>query len=210
MPRTPKPSRHADRHDDGRVSTSLRRRTVAALVAGSMAAGAFSFAAIDAIAQELGENAEAAQAAPVELDPAMANLRLARFARAAEATEQERLEFLADEFQELVAFVSPEGISLERRELWGRLADCESGDWYDGVPAHDTRRWDYGLSFDHGDIFEGGLNFHPRTWDAFRDPDMPGHAGEATAVQQMVVGERVLAAQGWKAWPVCSRKLGLR
>jgi hypothetical protein len=24
------------------------------------------------------------------------------------------------------------------------------------------------------------------------------------------VAKRVLAAQGWKAWPACSRKLGLR
>jgi hypothetical protein len=28
--------------------------------------------------------------------------------------------------------------------------------------------------------------------------------------QQIKVAERVLQKQGWKAWPVCSRKLGYR
>lgn len=97
-----------------------------------------------------------------------------------------------------------------RRAVWERLADCESGDWHDGQPLADSRRWDYGLTFSHGDIFEGGLNFHPATWDAFRDADMPGHAGRARPDEQIRVGERVLEAQGWAAWPVCSRKLGLR
>jgi hypothetical protein len=33
---------------------------------------------------------------------------------------------------------------------------------------------------------------------------------QASRTQQIAVAERVLAAQGWKAWPACSRKLGLR
>lgn len=186
-----------------------RRRVIAAL-AGVVLAGALS---LDAVADDT----------PIHDGPALASvttdrgpgglssaIRLANYEARAHEVEQERLEFLALELRDLVAFVAPEGISMERRELWGRLADCESGDWYSGRPGAGTRRWDYGLSFDHGDIFEGGLNFHPATWDEFRDADMPSHAGEATSVQQMVVGERVLAAQGWKAWPVCSRKLGLR
>jgi hypothetical protein len=96
--------------------------------------------------------------------------------------------------------------------VWDELADCESGDWLDGVPQAGTARWDYGLEFAHEgyELFEGGLNFHPDTWDEFRDPDMPGHAGEADREQEIVVAERVLAAQGWEAWPVCSEMLGLR
>lgn len=97
-----------------------------------------------------------------------------------------------------------------RAAMWDRLADCESGDWRSGTPMPDTRRWDYGLTFSHGDIFEGGLNFHPQTWDAYRDPGMPSHAGRATRAQQIAVAEQVLADQGWGAWPVCSRKLGYR
>jgi hypothetical protein len=97
------------------------------------------------------------------------------------------------------------------RTVWDRLADCESGDRdRSGNPIPGSARWDYGLTFSHGDIYEGGPNFHPRTWDTFKDADMPGHAGQATRVQQIAVAERVLAAQGWGAWPVCSRMLGLR
>lgn len=96
---------------------------------------------------------------------------------------------------------------------WDRLADCESGDWDEhGQPLPGTARWDYGLEFAHDgyEQFEGGLNFEPGTWDAYRDAGMPDHAGNATREQQIVVGERVLAAQGWGAWPVCSEKIGLR
>ena len=93
---------------------------------------------------------------------------------------------------------------------WERLADCESGDWSaEGEPKPDTRRWDYGLSFDHGDHFQGGLNFHPDTWEFYRDPGMPAHAGRATPWQEIEVAEQVLEDQGWNAWPVCSRMMDL-
>ncbi|MDX1658928.1 MAG: transglycosylase family protein [Nitriliruptorales bacterium] len=98
----------------------------------------------------------------------------------------------------------------QRRDLWFRLADCESGFRKNGRPIPGSARWDYGLSPSHGAPFEGGLQFAPFTWDGFRDADMPAHAGLATPSEQIVVAERVLAAQGWKAWPVCSRMLGLR
>ena len=95
-------------------------------------------------------------------------------------------------------------------EDWERLADCESGEWdRNGEPKPDSARWDYGLDFDHGDHFQGGLNFHPTTWDAYRDPDMPAHAGRATQVEEIVIAERVLDDQGWDAWPVCSEKMDL-
>lgn len=95
-------------------------------------------------------------------------------------------------------------------EDWKRLADCESGDWdADGDPEPGSARWRYGLTFEHGDIFQGGLNFHPDTWASFRDPDMPGHAGRASRWEEIEVAERVLDEQGWNAWPVCSDKLDL-
>ena len=79
--------------------------------------------------------------------------------------------------------------------IWARLAACEStGNWrantgngyYGGVQQDMTfwRRY-------------GGLAFAPR-------PDL------ASPAQQVVVAERGLAVQGWGAWPVCSRRLGLR
>lgn len=93
--------------------------------------------------------------------------------------------------------------------VWLRLADCESGEWNaEATPVPGTARWTYGATKDTR--FEGGLHFEPSTWDAHRDPVMPDHAGDATPVAQMVVAERVLDEQGWRAWPVCSEKLGLR
>jgi resuscitation-promoting factor RpfA len=91
-------------------------------------------------------------------------------------------------------------------EVWARLGDCESGEWdrY-GRPIPGSARWD-----DRRGYHEGGLHFAPSTWDAYRDPRMPGHAGYAHVWDQVWVAERVLAAQGWGAWPVCSRKLGYR
>jgi len=95
-------------------------------------------------------------------------------------------------------------------EDWKRLADCESGNWdADGEPEPGSARWRYGLASDHGAIFEGGLHFHPDTWESFRDPDMPEHAGRASRWDEIEVAERVLDEQGWNAWPVCSDKMDL-
>lgn len=95
--------------------------------------------------------------------------------------------------------------------VWDRLADCESGDWdRHGAPVPGTARWDLRPG-EH--IFEGGLQFHPDTWDAFAPGVLdaaPAAAYEASRTEQIAVAEAVLDAQGWGAWPVCSRKLGLR
>jgi resuscitation-promoting factor RpfB len=83
--------------------------------------------------------------------------------------------------------------------VWDALARCESsGRW------HVVRRVNEQLSY------YGGLQFDPRTWDAFRPVDFPVLASDATREQQIQVAERVLAAQGWGAWPSCSLRLGLR
>lgn len=93
--------------------------------------------------------------------------------------------------------------------VWLRIADCESGEWdAEADPIPGSAEWSYGAEEDQR--FEGGLHFEPSTWEDFREPGMPDHAGEATPVAQLVVAERVLEQQGWQAWPVCSKKLGLR
>lgn len=94
--------------------------------------------------------------------------------------------------------------------VWSRIADCESGEWdATATPVPDSAEWAYGDGA--GDQhFEGGLHFAPGTWEAFREPRMPEHAGRATPVSQMLVAERVLDQQGWQAWPVCSEKVGVR
>jgi hypothetical protein len=75
---------------------------------------------------------------------------------------------------------------------WDKLAKCESGG-----------NW----KINTGNGYYGGLQFSPRTWRAFGGNGMPHQASKG---EQIRVAERVLAKQGWKAWPSCSRKLGLR
>ena len=85
--------------------------------------------------------------------------------------------------------------------VWDELAECESHGEWDYDPA--TATW--GTR-----IHEGGVQFAPSTWDAFRLDGYPDAAYDATREQQIAVAERVLDAQGWAAWPACSRKMGLR
>ncbi len=77
---------------------------------------------------------------------------------------------------------------------WDRLAQCESG----GNWAIDT-----------GNGYQGGLQFSPSTWAAYGGTAYAPSANLATREEQIVVAERVLAAQGWGAWPACSASLGL-
>ena len=72
--------------------------------------------------------------------------------------------------------------------VWDRVAQCESGG-----------NWNTNT----GNGFSGGLQFTPSTWRAFGGT---GEAYNASREQQIAVAERVLAGQGWGAWPVCSRK----
>jgi resuscitation-promoting factor RpfA len=78
---------------------------------------------------------------------------------------------------------------------WDRLAQCESGG-----------RWDINT----GNGFHGGLQFTPRTWSGFGGREFAPVAYQASRAEQIIVAERVLAKQGWNAWPTCSRKVGAR
>ncbi|BDZ45778.1 transglycosylase family protein [Naasia aerilata] len=74
---------------------------------------------------------------------------------------------------------------------WDAIAQCESsGNW----------------SIDTGNGYYGGLQFSPSTWAAFGGS---GSASNASREEQIAVAERVLASQGWGAWPSCSAQLGL-
>ena len=79
--------------------------------------------------------------------------------------------------------------------VWDRLAQCESsGNWH----------------INTGNGFFGGLQFLQATWEGLGGLAFAPRADLATREQQIIVAERVLAKQGWGAWPECSRKLGLR
>lgn len=81
-----------------------------------------------------------------------------------------------------------------RGGAWDRLAGCESG----GNWRSDT-----------GNGFSGGLQLAHSTWHSFGGGAYASRAGRATRAQQIQVAERVLARQGWGAWPACSASLGL-
>ena len=84
---------------------------------------------------------------------------------------------------------------VRRGDVWDRLAECEAGG-----------NWDY----NGGSGYDGGLQFLPSTWRAYNGADFAEYAWQATREQQIAVAERVLADAGWRAWPTCSRRLGLR
>jgi hypothetical protein len=79
--------------------------------------------------------------------------------------------------------------------VWDDLAQCEAG----GNWATNT-----------GNGYSGGLQFAHSTWRSFGGGEFASMAYQASREQQIVVAERVLASQGWGAWPACTRKLGLR
>ncbi len=75
---------------------------------------------------------------------------------------------------------------------WDKLAQCESGG-----------NW----KINTGNGYYGGIQFNASTWRAYGGSGLPHQASKS---QQIAVAERTLAAQGWNAWPSCSRKMGLR
>ncbi|MGC5564211.1 transglycosylase family protein [Streptomyces sp. FR-108] len=77
---------------------------------------------------------------------------------------------------------------------WGCVAKCES-----------AGRWNANT----GNGFYGGLQFWQPTWRAFGGLAYARRADLATREEQIRVAEEVLRVQGWKAWPVCSKRYGL-
>lgn len=77
---------------------------------------------------------------------------------------------------------------------WDALAQCESGG-----------NW----STNTGNGYYGGLQFAQGTWESHGGTQYAPTADQATREQQIAVAEKVLASQGWGAWPACSSSLGL-
>jgi hypothetical protein len=76
---------------------------------------------------------------------------------------------------------------------WDRVAQCESGgNWHDNT----------------GNGYYGGLQFSESTWSSFDVDNYAPRADLATRAEQIDVANRVLAEQGWNAWPVCSQYAG--
>ncbi|MFL6006114.1 MAG: transglycosylase family protein [Gaiellaceae bacterium] len=78
--------------------------------------------------------------------------------------------------------------------VWDSLSRCESGG-----------NW----SANTGNGYVGGLQFLPQTWNAHGGGEFAPSADLASRSEQIAIAGRVLASQGWGAWPACSQRLGL-
>jgi hypothetical protein len=79
--------------------------------------------------------------------------------------------------------------------LWDRLAYCES-----------TGRW----NINTGNGYYGGLQQDMTFWRRHGGLQYAPRPDLATRAQQIAVAQVGQAVQGWGAWPVCSRVVGLR
>ncbi len=77
---------------------------------------------------------------------------------------------------------------------WDKVAACESGG-----------NW----KINTGNGYYGGLQFSASTWAAYGGRHFASRADLASKSAQITVAERVLAAQGPGAWPVCGARAGL-
>jgi hypothetical protein len=77
-------------------------------------------------------------------------------------------------------------------DVWDNIAQCESGG-----------KWNTNT----GNGYSGGLQFAPSTWRAHGGKGSPHRASIA---EQKRIAKKVLASQGWGAWPSCSKKAGKR
>lgn len=98
-----------------------------------------------------------------------------------------------------VAFATPAvgiaGTAQAATGPWDAVAKCESGgNWH----------------INTGNGFYGGLQFTASTWRAYGGGAYAPRADLASRAAQIAVAEKVLASQGWGAWPVCSVKAGAR
>ena len=78
-------------------------------------------------------------------------------------------------------------------EQWDNVARCESGgNWH----------------INTGNGYYGGLQFTQGTWVNYGGSSYASRADLASREEQIAVANKVLAAQGWGAWPVCSHYAG--
>jgi transglycosylase family protein len=89
-----------------------------------------------------------------------------------------------------IAMITPAANAADTA-TWDALAQCESGG-----------NW----NINTGNGFYGGVQFTQQSWNGV---GMSGSPASASKAEQIEAAERLLAVQGWGAWPACSAKLGL-
>src|SRR4051795_2965231 len=76
---------------------------------------------------------------------------------------------------------------------WDNVAQCESGgNWH----------------INTGNGYYGGLQVAQGTWVGHGGQNYASRAALASKSAQIAIAEKVLASQGWGAWPVCSQYRG--
>jgi len=86
----------------------------------------------------------------------------------------------------------PPPVAAPSYGVWDRLAACESGG-----------RW----SANTGNGYYGGVQFDLPSWRAAGGSGRPDQASRAEQIRVAIVWQGLA---GWKAWPVCSRVIGVR
>ncbi|PZS21332.1 MAG: hypothetical protein DLM60_06795 [Pseudonocardiales bacterium] len=94
-----------------------------------------------------------------------------------------------------LALTAPAQAAPIRQDPWDVVAQCESGG-----------NW----STNTGNGYFGGLQFAPSTWASYGGGSYASTANGASRAQQIAIAQKVLHAQGWKAWPTCSKRAGVR
>jgi resuscitation-promoting factor RpfA len=91
----------------------------------------------------------------------------------------------------LVGFTTAAHAATE--EQWDNVAHCESGgNWH----------------INTGNGYYGGLQFSQSTWSGYGGGRYASRADLASKAEQITIANKVLASQGWGAWPVCSHYAG--
>jgi hypothetical protein len=89
----------------------------------------------------------------------------------------------------------PPVLQIPHYDAWQALARCESGgDW----------------QINTGNGYYGGLQFSLTSWRGAGGQQYASRPDLASPAEQMLTAERLYQMQGWRAWPSCSTKVGLR
>jgi nucleoid-associated protein YgaU len=92
-----------------------------------------------------------------------------------------------------LAAVAPGTAEAATESQWDNVAQCESGgNWH----------------INTGNGYYGGLQFAYSTWVNYGGQHYASRADLASKSEQIAIGEKVLARQGWGAWPVCGQRRG--
>jgi hypothetical protein len=95
----------------------------------------------------------------------------------------------------VLALVSAVPAQAATVRTWDRIARCESGgNWH--INTHNG--------------YYGGLQISGGTWRAYKGNRYASLPHRATKREQIRIAEKIKRGQGWRAWPSCSRRVGLR